>query len=181
MLVYPQTGYTVGTSAASAGFSLPVNESVEFFTADGANWTVSPDNLSGSQSYNKPVVVASLTGTTTLTVAQGGSLVNIGVITAARAINLPTTGLYAGLQYDFFVTGSLAAGAATIGAGSAIIQGNAVATNATAVVGPSGTAKSNIVLGTGSVIGDWVRLICVDGTNWVAQCMITTNTTLTVS
>jgi len=180
--VYPQVGYAIGSAAANAGYSVGPMSDVTFWTTDGNNWKTSPDVGTLSQSFNRPVVSAAATGTTTLTAAQSGSIVNLIATSGALAVNLPTgAAIAAGMNYDFYVTGSLSGGAVTIGAGSAIIKGNAVATDVTAVVGPSTTAKSNIILGTGSIIGDWVRLTCVDGSTWAANCLISVHTTLTVS
>ncbi len=177
--VYAQTGGAINGYAANAAYSIPVGATVEFLCTDGLNWSIGPFASSAAQ-FMKPIINAPASGTLSLTAAQSGSIVNIGATSGALAIDLPAVA--AGLDYEFLVSGSLASGVTTITGTTACIKGPAVAMDVTAVVGAGATAKTNVVLGTGSVIGDYVRLRSVDGVSFsTAGTMITTHTTLTVS
>lgn len=178
VLVYPPVGARINALSTNAAFTLVANQTTNFISLDGVTWNTG----STGSSYGSGVPLSTtvqVTATSSLTAAQSGSFINLAGAAAAVNISLPTT-LSAGLEYEFVVTAALA-NPVTVNAGSALIKGNAVATNGVVVVGPSGTARQNVIFGTGSVIGDTLRIRCVDGATWQAVGNITTNTTMTVS
>jgi len=122
---------------------------------------------------------ASFTALTTLTAAQSGGLIRVGG-TGPYTVTLPAFASSAGLSYEIVVGSTIASGAITIAAGSAVIQGVITCANATANTIMNGTARSNIILGTTSVVGDNFRLTC-DGTNWFLVGATQLNNSVTVS
>lgn len=166
------------TVSAGAGITL-IGEGVIGGTSFDLNpnrgahitWRIT-NNVSGSEAVTAYVngtlatgslaEVTTITSATTLTASNVGQRIMIGPSAGAFAITLPAP--VAGIAYRFQVVGSLASGAVTI---SSVTNGSTAA-NVTGIVGNAdGTAvggtgfttgvfsgKTNLVLGTGAVIGD---------------------------
>jgi len=101
---------------------------------------------------------ASVAATTTLTSANSGEIISL--ITNAGAVTLNLPALQAGLNFNIFVQHALA-NAVTIKSPSAVINGNVLSNDGTPIA--TITNKTNVILGTTSVIGDWFDITC-DGT-----------------
>lgn len=172
-LVYPQVGGAIGSLASNAGFSLGVNFSATFTSVNGLNWCTGPTPATNTGSS-----VVSVTATTTLTSANFGNRIVLTSAVAPVTITLPAPSI--GQTLIFEVNGALAS-AVTIAAGSAIIRGNCVANNATAVTAFSGTAVSNAIFGTTSVRGDRLVFDSPDGVVWNVVGNISVNTSMTSS
>jgi hypothetical protein len=173
--VYPQTGGAINSLAVNLPIAVAAGLGISLTSLDGLNWIST--NYSTAVPATSPAITT-ITATTTIAATTLSGIYNVASAVAAVSINLPTAA--AGMSYEFYVTGALA-NAVTITATGALIKGQCIATNVTAVVGLNGTARTNIILSTGTVIGDRVTLRCIDGTNWIGLGLITTNTTLTVS
>lgn len=110
------------------------------------------------------------TATGVITNALSGMLFYIDSAAAAVTVQLPAP-TRAGLIFKFVVTSSSLANAATIASTGANLFANIQSNDGTVVTGgnPS-TAKTNVILGTGSKLGDWYEVVS-DGTNyWVKGC-----------
>lgn len=126
----------------------------------------------------RPLVSVTATGTT-LTAAQSGALVKVGGA-GAYSMSLPAVASSAGLWYELVVSPAITGGAVTIAAGSACILGVICARNATANTLINGTAVSNVLLGTTSVVGDNLKFTC-DGTNWFLVAVTGIHNSITTS
>lgn len=177
-LIYPQSTGVINSLAANVAYSLSVGATVSFLSSNGLSWSSTSTVAASSGSGINALSTMTVTATATLLPSNSGSTIFIPTAAAAITLSLPTV-LTAGMFFDIMVSGTTLANAVTIAAGSAIIYGNSYANNATAVVGPSNTASSNIIL-TAAVRGDRVRLVS-DGSLWLAHSGVTTNTVLTRS
>ena len=121
-----------------------------------------------------------LDGAYTVTAADSGKVFMLSATGGTVAITLPTT-LVEGLYYKFIVLEDTPANAITIAAGGTNkvdlvmkdIGGDA--SNSTA-----GTQVSNIIIGTATKQGDYIDMFH-DGTSWYAECMSSTNNSITTS
>ena len=93
---------------------------------------------------------------------------------------LPAASLVEGWNCKLIVKEDTPTGVITVAAGSAIIDlvmkdsgGNA--SNSTA-----GTAVSNILIGVAAKQGDYINLIC-DGSTYYAECLLSTDDSITTS
>lgn len=123
--------------------------------------------------YYKPVITP--TADTTLTIAQTGSIVNMG--TAGVDVTLPTPTSSNGVHYRFVVSAAFATTNMTIVAGTAdTIEGSLIVAGAVVDC----TANDLITLvATSEDIGDFVDMYS-NGTNWLIganQTLAASNTT----
>lgn len=171
-LIYPRTLGSINSLAVNLPFSLAAGGVARFTSLDGLVW----GSAGGSGLTLAPS--SSVAASTTLLPSASGSSIFLPSAAAAVAIALPTA-LSAGMTLDFYVTGTLA-NAVTLNAGSAIVKGNHVASSAVATTTLNGTARTNVILGGTSVVGDHVRFVS-DGAQWVAAANTSIATSITVS
>lgn len=105
-----------------------------------------------------------VTGTTSLFLPQSGRVINVSNAGSAYSITLPT--VTKGANYCIIITSTLNA-AVTLAAGSAIICGSYLSSDGTSITGGNITSlKSNIIWGTGSIVGDTCNIQSADGVHW---------------
>lgn len=171
---------TTNTTTLSA--TAPSASRVVTLPDPGANDSVA--YLAATQSLSAktvtgPANVVNLTTTASVTAGQSGTTFYIAAAGSAYTVSLPAVA--AGLRYKFISTSSSLAAAVTIAATAAVVQGIVIAGDATAVASCAPiAAKTNVILGTGSKIGDALLYEC-DGTNWYVMANISVHTTITVS
>jgi len=119
-------------------------------------------------------------GAYTVTAADSGKVFMLSSTAGACEITLPTT-LEEGLYYKFIVEEDTPTGVITIAAGGTNkvdlvmkdIGGDA--SNSTA-----GTQVDNIVIAVATKQGDYIDMF-TDGSTWYAECMSSTNNSITTS
>ena len=127
-----------------------------------------------------------LDGAYTVKASDSGKVFMLSATGGTVAITLPTlsgTGddlAVAGLYYKFIVLEDTPANAITIGAGSAIIDMVMKDIGGDASNSTAGTQVSNIIIGTAAKQGDYIDMFH-DGTSWYAECMSSTNDSITTS
>ena len=124
----------------------------------------------------------SLTDGTTYVMTEEDSNKTFLVSGATQAITLlPAASLVEGWNCRFITTAS-PGGAKTIGAGSAIIHGASVNSDATGAGGDStdSTAVASVVISASSQAGNWLDIIC-DGNAYYARGVQGQNATITFS
>jgi hypothetical protein len=145
---------------AGTTFDLNPNRGVQII------WRIT-NNVSGSEAITAYITgvtasgglaeVLNITSATVLTAANSGQLIALGANSGAVAVTLPAP--VAGLRFRFQVTGALT-GAVTITSTGANISGVVADADGTACGGTGFTtgvfaSKTNLIVGTGGVIGDW--------------------------
>ena len=120
--------------------------------------------------------------------SDSGKVFMLSATGGTVAITLPTlTGTVAdddlseeGLYYKFIVLEDTPANAITIGAGSAIIDMVMKDIGGDASNSTAGTQVDNIIIGTAAKQGDYIDMF-TDGSTWYAECMSSTNNSITTS
>ena len=120
-----------------------------------------------------------LDGAYTVTAADSGKVFMLSATGGTVAITLPTT-LVEGLYYKFIVLEDTPANAITIAAGSSIIDLVMKDIGGDASNSTAGTQVDNIVIGTATKQGDYIDMF-TDGSTWYAECMSSTNNSITTS
>jgi len=168
----PQFNITASAPAANRNITIadPLGNDTLAYLA--ATQSLSNKTVTG------PMNVIHVTATVAVTAAQSGSTIFIDSSAAAVSITLPT--IAAGLKYKFIVTSSSLASAVTIVAPSANQAGLVIAGDATAFGTVPFSAKTNVILGTGSKLGDTLNYEC-DGTNYWISGFIAVHSTITLS
>ena len=127
-----------------------------------------------------------LDGAYTVKTSDSGKVFMLSATGGTVAITLPTlsgTGddlAVAGLYYKFIVLEDTPANAITIGAGSAIIDMVMKDIGGDASNSTAATAVSNILIAVATKQGDYIDMF-TDGTTWYAECMSSTNNSITTS
>ena len=120
-----------------------------------------------------------LDGAYTVTAADSGKVFTLSATGGTVAITLPTT-LVEGLYYKFIVLEDTPANAITIGAGSTIVDLVMKYIGGDASNSTAGTQVDNIIIGTAAKQGDYIDMF-TDGSTWYAECMSSTNNSITTS
>ena len=124
----------------------------------------------------------SCTGTDTYVMTEADSNKTFLVSGGTQAITLlPAADLVEGWNCRFITTAS-PSGAKTIGAGSTIMHGATVNTDASGAGGDSsdGTAKTNVIISASSQAGNWLDIIC-DGNAYYVRGVQGQDATITFS
>ena len=125
--------------------------------------------------------VHNVDGAYTMLTSDSGKVFTLSSTAGACEITLlPAASLVEGWNCKLIVKEDTPTGIITVAAGSAIIDlvmkdsgGNA--SNSTA-----GTAVSNILIGTAAKQGDYINILC-DGSTYYAECLSSTDDSLTTS
>ena len=125
--------------------------------------------------------VHNVDGAYTMLTSDSGKVFTLSSTAGACEITLlPAASLVEGWNCKLIVKEDTPTGIITVAAGSAIIDlvmkdsgGNA--SNSTA-----GTAVSNILIGTAAKQGDYINILC-DGSTYYAECLSTTDDSITTS
>ena len=120
----------------------------------------------GSRGSFSGQVIEKITAAETITNGDSGKVFLLDSASGAYSITMPTT-LKAGVNYKFIVQEDTPAGAITLAFGSAIVDGQVLAGDASTAKceGTDGTAISNAIIGIGAKQGAWLEFVC-DGTSW---------------
>jgi hypothetical protein len=120
----------------------------------------------------KQVITTGASSPITITAAQSGSIFNVVQQGGAIVANLPTAA--AGLEYEFILSNNAAGTFSIVSAGVAgTMKGQLYSSNGVAAVlcSTAGFNLSNAIqarFAAAGVAGDWIRVRCSDGTNWMA-------------
>jgi len=121
----------------------------------------------GSRGSFSGQVIEKITAAETITNGDSGKVFMLdNTAASAYSLTMPTT-LKAGVNYKFIVQEDTPGAAITLAFGSAIVDGQVLAGDATTAKceGTDGTAVSNIIVGIGAKQGAEFKLVC-DGTSW---------------
>lgn len=125
--------------------------------------------------------IVPITSATTVSASNSGKKFTIANSGSAYSITLPAPTTQ-GLNFNFIVQSALNA-AVTITASSAIIQGNLLSSNGTAVTGGAilnSSPKTNVIIGTTANPGDSYSFYA-NGSRWIVLGFTAVNTSVTVS
>ena len=120
--------------------------------------------------------------------SDSGKVFMLSATGGTVAITLPTLGgtvaddnlSEEGLYYKFIVEEDTPANAITIGAGGTIIDIVMKDIGGDASNSTAGTQVSNILIAVATKQGDYIDMF-TDGTTWYAECMSSTNNSITTS
>jgi len=113
--------------------------------------------------------------------SDSGKVFMLSATAGTVAVTLPVAAnLVEGAFYKFIVLEDTPANVITIAAGSAIIDLVQKDLGGDAANSTAGTAVSNIVIGTATKQGDIVNVF-TDGTTYYAECLSSTNNSITTS
>ena len=129
--------------------------------------------------FNTRKDITALDGAHTVLASESGKTFMLSATGGTVAITLPTT-LEEGLYYKFIVEEDTQANAITIGAGSAIIDMVMKDIGGDASNSTAGTQVSNILIAVATKQGDYIDMF-TDGSTWYAECMSSTNNSITTS
>ena len=118
-------------------------------------------------------------GAYTVTAADSGKVFMLSSTAGACEITLPTT-LVEGLYYKFIVEEDTPTGVITIAAGDSIIDLVMKDIGGDASNSTAGTQVDNILIVVATKQGDYIDMF-TDGSSWYAECMSSTNNSITTS
>ena len=125
-------------------------------------------------------------GAYTVKASDSGKVFMLSSTAGACEITLPTPGgtgddkAVEGLYYKFIVEEDTPTGVITIASGDTIIDMVMKDIGGDASNSTAGTQVSNIIIGTAAKQGDYIDMFH-DGTSWHAECMSSTNDSITTS